>query len=84
MTNTTMNVSLPEELKKRAKERVSEEHYSTVSDYIQALIRRDVEKSAAVKRLEQLLEQGMRSGVAKESSEEIFRALREHLSNHNA
>ena len=81
MTNTTMNVSLPEELKARVKERMAEDHYSTASDYIQALIRQDVAKTAAAKRLEQLLEQGMNSGIAKESSEELFRALREHLSN---
>jgi Arc/MetJ-type ribon-helix-helix transcriptional regulator len=59
---------------------MAEDHYSTASDYIQALIRQDVAKKAATKQLEALLEQGMESGIAEASGEELFRALRAHLS----
>ena len=61
MTNVTMNVSLPEELKKHVKERVAEGHYSTPSDYVRELIREDL-KRRSQESLEKLLLEGLSSG----------------------
>ena len=57
---TTMNVSLPESLRKYAEER-ARTRYSSASEYIRDLIRRD-QKEAAKERLEELLIEGLESG----------------------
>jgi antitoxin ParD1/3/4 len=41
MSTATMNISLPDSLKKYVKERVDEERYGTQSDYVRSLIRED-------------------------------------------
>ncbi len=61
MTTKTIHISLPESLKEYMDERVAEEHYSTFSDYIRALVRED-QKRYAEERLEKLLLEGLESG----------------------
>ena len=57
---TTMNVSLPESLRKFAEER-ARTRYSSASEYLRDLIRRD-QKEAAKEKLEALLIEGLESG----------------------
>src|SRR3546814_13808464 len=47
-----MNVSLPEGLKAWAEARVAEGRYSSTSDYVRDLMRRDMEAAEARRRLE--------------------------------
>src|SRR5918992_2563838 len=61
MTTKTIHISLPESLKEYMDERVAEEHYSTFSDYIRALVRED-QKRHTEERLEKLLIEGLESG----------------------
>ncbi len=65
MSTATMNISLPNSLKEYVNERVEEEHYSNASDYIRALIRED-QKRRDQKKLEQMLLEGVRSGLGME------------------
>lgn len=58
---TTIHISLPESLKEYMDERVTEEHYATLSDYIRALVRED-QKRRTEERLEKLLLEGLESG----------------------
>jgi len=62
MSMTSMNISLPEELKEYVEERL---HcgYSTPSEYVRELIRED-QKRRAKERLEALLIEGLNSGDA--------------------
>ena len=57
---TSMNVSLPEDLKKFAEEQ-TEHGYSTPSEYIRELIRED-QKRKAQEKLDALLLEGLASG----------------------
>jgi antitoxin ParD1/3/4 len=41
---STMNVSLPEELRSFVDEQVDEGHYGSTSEYVRALIRRDKDR----------------------------------------
>lgn len=66
MPNTTLNLSLPTELKQKAVERAREQHFSSTSDYLQHLIRTDTERAAEQKKLSAFLEAGLDSGAAKE------------------
>lgn len=56
----TMNISLPEQLKRIVDARLASGHYSTASEYVRELIRKDVEKEQAAD-LEALLLAGLRS-----------------------
>jgi len=57
----TMNISLPEALRKWIDERISEGGYSTASEYFRELIRRD-QRRRAEERLETQLLEGIKSG----------------------
>src|SRR3546814_13042306 len=56
-----MNVSLPEGLKAWAEARVAEGRYSSTSDYVRDLMRRDMEAPAPRRRLEAAIDQGLAS-----------------------
>lgn len=60
----TMNISLPEPLKEFVDTQIASGRYSSVSEYIRALIRND-EKRKAEERLEALLLQGLQSKESK-------------------
>jgi len=60
MSMTSMNISLPEELKEYVEER-THSGYSTPSEYVRELIRED-QKRRSKERLEALLLEGLDSG----------------------
>jgi len=73
MSNTTMNISLPETLREFVDERVAEGSFASASDYVRALIRDDrVKRAQAIpeskKRAQAILEakllEGLESGPA--------------------
>jgi antitoxin ParD1/3/4 len=60
MSMTSMNISLPEELKEYVEEQ-TQSGYSTPSEYVRELIRED-QKRRAKERLDSLLLEGLNSG----------------------
>ena len=56
-----MNVSIPDALKGWAEARVAEGRYSSTSDYIRDLVRRDQENEAARRRLVAAIDEGLAS-----------------------
>ena len=68
MPNTTLNLSIPEELKEKAIEQARAQHFSSTSDYLQHLIRSDASEAEQRAKLSKFLEQGLNSGNAKEMS----------------
>ena len=69
-----MSISLPEELKRFAEQKAKSGEYSTPSDYVRSLIRRD--KEQAWDRLEKLLLEGLDSGNSVLDTEDARNALR--------
>jgi antitoxin ParD1/3/4 len=63
-----MNVSIPDKLKGWAEHRVAEGRYSSTSDYVRDLIRRDQEaeeqKQREIERLRAAWDEGLASGEA--------------------
>ena len=55
MTTSTMNISLPEALKRFVKERTKVANYSNPSDYVRSLIREDQRRLAATTLLDEML-----------------------------
>lgn len=70
-----MNVSLPNELKEFVDERSVDGGYSSTSEYIRELIRRDRERLA----LRTLLVEGLESGDAGPADEAYFESLRRRI-----
>ncbi len=72
---STMNVSLPENMKKWAESQVKSGNYSNTSDYIRDLIRRDVEYTEKRAALIKALEIGEASGISDKSVEDIYKLV---------
>lgn len=63
MGTQTMNISLPDALKRFVDEQVEAAGYGSTSEYVRDLIRRD-QQQAAVSKLASLISDGLASGPA--------------------
>ena len=68
----TMNVSLPDPMKDWVEAQARNGRYSNTSDYVRDLIRRDQDRQSAIAELQQLVEEGLASGVAERFDMEAF------------
>ena len=75
----TMNVSLPDPMKEWVDSQTKTGRYSNASDYVRDLIRRDQERSDKLAELQQLLTDGLESGVSERSKDDILQVAREGL-----
>jgi len=66
--NTTFNLSIPKGLKEKARVQARKRHFSSTSDYLQHLIRSDVELAEHKQELNAFLQAGLASGEAKPMS----------------
>ena len=78
-SSTSMNVSLPKSLRSFVEERISSSAYTSASEYVRELIRKDRERQAAHGRLEELLLEGLASGPASEWTEDDWASIRERV-----
>jgi antitoxin ParD1/3/4 len=67
-----MNISIPEKLKSWAEARVAEGRYSSTSDYVRDLVRRDQEAEEARRRLQAAIDDGRSSGISDKSIKDII------------
>ena len=72
---TTMNISVPDEMKAFVEAQMSEEGFASVSEYVRALIR-EAQKRRAKRDLEAKLREGLESGPATPMTGEDWVALR--------
>lgn len=70
----TMNISLPDQMKEWVDTRVDGGTYSSVSDYMRDLVRKDQEHIAWLQRE---IDKGIASGVSDKTPEEIFKHVRQ-------
>lgn len=70
-----MNVSLPEGLKAWAESRVAEGRYSSTSDYVRDLMRRDQEDADRIRFLQAKIDEARASGLSELSVDEVFANL---------
>ena len=68
----TMNVSLPDAMKDWVEAQARTGRYSNASDYVRDLIRRDQMRNDKVAAMQNLVDDGLRSGVGTRSKEELF------------
>jgi antitoxin ParD1/3/4 len=71
-----MNVSIPDRLKSWAEARVAEGRYSSTSDYVRDLVRRDQETEEARRRLQAAIDEGRSSGISSRTLDDIISEAR--------
>lgn len=71
-----MNISIPDTLKGWAESRVAEGRYSSTSDYVRDLVRRDQEAEEAKRTLLAAIEEGLASPETDVTIEDIIAAAR--------
>lgn len=74
-----MNISIPDKLKGWAESRVAEGRYSSTSDFIRDLVRRDQEREEMLQRLRAAIDAGRASGVSDRDPFEYLEELRAGL-----
>ena len=67
-----MNVSIPDKLKGWAESRVAEGRYSSTSDYIRDLVRRDQEQEEKLRALRAAIDEGLASPVTDTTIDDII------------
>jgi len=67
-----MNVSIPDALKSWAERRVAEGRYSSTSDYVRDLIRRDQERTDAIVELQTAVDAGRASGRSNKAIADVI------------
>lgn len=72
MAATSLNVSLPEDLREYIEVLIKEQGYSTASEYLRELIRND-QRRRAIEKLEALALEGLASGKLIEATPEYWR-----------
>jgi antitoxin ParD1/3/4 len=73
----TMNVSLPDPMKDSVEAQARGGRYANASDYVRDLIRRDQERQAKIAALQELVREGLESGVGERTIEELIAAARD-------
>ena len=74
-----MNISIPEKLKGWCEARVAEGRYSSTSDYVRDLVRRDQEAEEQRRRLQAAIDEGLASGISERDPFEYLEELRNGL-----
>ncbi|MGF6694500.1 antitoxin ParD1/3/4 [Metapseudomonas resinovorans] len=77
---STMNISLPDALKRFVDEQVSQRGYGTSSEYVRELIRKDQDRQ----NIRNLLLKGAASAPAAPADDHYFEALRDRVRNARA
>jgi antitoxin ParD1/3/4 len=77
---STMNISLPDELKQFVDQRIQSEGYGTSSEYMRELIRRDRDRA----QFRQYVLDGMQSPLLGRIDESYFDSLRQRVQKHRA
>lgn len=71
---STMNISLPENMKNWIEKQSCSGRYSNVSDYVRSLVRKDQERQAAIMALQLAIDEGMDSGAPQPFDRQAFKA----------
>jgi antitoxin ParD1/3/4 len=72
----TMNISLPEPMKRWVEAQAEGGRYANSSDYVRDLIRRDQARAEKIAAMDAMIAEGLASGVDPRSREEIMADIR--------
>lgn len=72
----TMNISLPDPMKNWVETQSGSGKYSNSSDYVRDLIRRDQIKAEKIAHMQNLVTEGLESGITKSTTADILNEAR--------
>lgn len=68
----TMNISLPDPMKKWVEAQTETGRYANASDYVRDLIRRDQERNDKIAAMQRFVDDGLESGIGTRSKNALF------------
>ncbi len=78
MKHTSMNISIPTDLREFVDEKLQRDRYSSASEYVRELIRQDLKREAR-ERVDELLLEGLSSGPSKPATKKDWKAIRKEV-----
>ncbi|WP_296820762.1 type II toxin-antitoxin system ParD family antitoxin [Brevundimonas sp.] len=72
----TMNISLPDQMKKWVEDQTRDGRYANSSDVVRDLIRREQIRAEKIANMQRLIDEAYASGVSEKSLHEIFADMR--------
>lgn len=72
----TMNISLPDPMKRWVEGQADTGRYSNASDYVRDLIRRDQERAGKIEAMQRLVDEAIESGVSDRSMSDVLERAR--------
>lgn len=75
----TMNVSLPDDMKNWVEDQTQTGRYSNASDYVRDLIRKDQDRLEKIAHMQQLVDEGLSSGVSNQSITDVLKQARQNI-----
>ncbi len=80
----TMNISLPDPMRDWVQTQIQDGKYSSSSDYVRDLIRRDQEVRLQQQILQEAITEGFKSGISNRSMEDVLKEAQARLAALNA
>ncbi|AMK75929.1 MULTISPECIES: type II toxin-antitoxin system ParD family antitoxin [Methylomonas] len=80
----TMNISLPDPMRDWVQTQIQDGKYSSSSDYVRDLIRRDQETRQQQQVLQAAITEGLKSGISNRSMDDVLREAQARLAALNA
>jgi antitoxin ParD1/3/4 len=80
----TMNISLPDPMRDWVQNQIEAGKYSSSSDYVRDLIRRDQLNRELQQALQRAITEGVNSGISERSMEEVLKEAQSRLAALNA
>ncbi len=75
----TMNISLPDPMRDWVQTQIQDGRYSSSSDYVRDLIRRDQEFRQQQQILQEAITEGLKSGISNRSMEDVLKVAQARL-----
>ena len=75
----TMNISLPDPMRDWVQTQIQDGRYSSSSDYVRDLIRRDQEVRQQQQILQEAITDGLKSGISNRSMEDVLKEAQARL-----
>lgn len=79
----TMNVSLPEPMKRWVEEQAAGGRYANASDVVRDLIRREQVRAEKIAHMQRLVTEGIESGISELTGEQVIARARARLDAHD-
>lgn len=80
----TMNISLPDPMRDWVQTQIQAGRYSSSSDYVRDLIRRDQETRQQQQILQDAISEGLKSGISNRSMDDVLKEAQARLAALNA